>query len=78
MYVYVYALEAMPKSFGDLMDSSPPDFSVHVIFQARILEWVAISFCRVSSSPRGQMHISYVFYIAGRLSTAEPSGKHKK
>ena len=28
----------------DPMDSSPPGFSVHIIFQARILEWVAISF----------------------------------
>ena len=28
----------------DPMDCSPPDFSVHEIFQARILEWVAISF----------------------------------
>ena len=28
----------------DLMDSSPPGSSVHGIFQARILEWVAISF----------------------------------
>ena len=26
--------------------------SVHGIFQARILEWVAISFCRGSSGPR--------------------------
>ena len=28
----------------DLMDCSPPGFSIHVILQARILEWVAISF----------------------------------
>ena len=28
----------------DLMDWSPPGSSVHGIFQARILEWVAISF----------------------------------
>ena len=28
----------------DPMDCSPPDSSVHGIFQARILEWVAISF----------------------------------
>ena len=26
----------------DLLDYSPPGFSVHGIFQARILEWVAI------------------------------------
>ena len=31
----------------DLMDCSPPDSSVHGIFQARTLEWVAIPFSRV-------------------------------
>ena len=30
------------------MDCSPPDFSVYQMFQARILEWVAISFSRGS------------------------------
>ena len=36
----------------DPMDCSPPDFSVHGILQARILEWVAIPFSRGSSGPR--------------------------
>ena len=37
----------------DPMDCSPPgSSSVHGIFQARILEWVAIFFSRGSSSPR--------------------------
>ena len=31
------------------MDCSPPGFSVHGIFQARILEWVAISFSNYCS-----------------------------
>ena len=30
----------------DPMDCNPPGSSVHWIFQARILEWVAISFSR--------------------------------
>ena len=34
------------------MDCSLPGSSVHEIFQARILEWVAISFSRRSSEPR--------------------------
>ena len=34
------------------MDCSPPGFSVCGILQARILEWVAISFSRGSSPPR--------------------------
>ena len=29
---------------SDPMDCSPPSFSVHGIFQARVLEWVAIAF----------------------------------
>ena len=39
-------------TFCDLMDCSPPDSSVRGILQARILEWVAISFSRGSSQPR--------------------------
>ena len=35
--------------FRDLTDCSLPCSSVHGISQARILEWVAISFCRGSS-----------------------------
>ena len=36
----------------DPMDWRPPGSSVHGILQARILEWVAISFSRGSSSHR--------------------------
>ena len=45
------------------MDCSPVGFSIHGILQARILEWVAIPFSRVSSQPRDQTWISC---IAGR------------
>ena len=48
------------------MDCSPPSSSVHGIFQARILEWVAISFSRGSSWPRDQTQVSC---IAGRCFT---------
>ena len=34
--------------------------SVHVIFRARILEWVAISSSRGSSLPRDQTHVSCI------------------
>ena len=33
-----------------VMDCSPPGSSVHSILQARILEWVAVSFSKGSSS----------------------------
>ena len=37
--------------------------SVHGIFQARILEWVAISFSRGSSQPRDQTWVCYISCI---------------
>ena len=40
------------------MYCSPPASSVHGIFQARILEWVAILYSRGFSWPRDQMHVS--------------------
>ena len=42
------------------MGCSQPGFSVHIILQARILEWVAISFSRGSSLPRDQTHVSCI------------------
>ena len=39
------------------MDYGPPGSSVHEIFQARILVWVAISSFRESSWPRDWTHI---------------------
>ena len=38
------------------MDCSPPDSSVHGFLQARIVEWVAISFFRGSSQSRDHLH----------------------
>ena len=42
------------------MDYSPSGSSVHGIFQERILEWVAISFSRVSSQPRDRNQVSCI------------------
>ena len=50
----------------DPMDCSLPGSSVHGIFQARVLEWVAISFSRWSSWPRDW---TWVSRIAGRRFT---------
>ena len=47
----------------DPIDCSPPGSSLHWILQARILEWVAISFSRGSSQPRDRTQVSH---IAGR------------
>ena len=45
------------------MDCSLPESSVHGIFQARILEWVAIFSSRVSSGPRYQTHIALSLFF---------------
>ena len=50
----------------DPMDCSLPGSSIHGIFQARVLEWVAISFSRGSSWPRDWTQVSR---IAGRRFT---------
>ena len=50
----------------DPMDCSLLVSSVHGILQARMLEWVAISFSRGSSQPRGRTQVSC---IAGRFFT---------
>ena len=50
----------------DPMDCSRPGSSVHEIFQAKILEWVAISFSRGSSQLRDRTR---VFCTAGRFFT---------
>ena len=47
----------------DPMDYNLPGSSIHGIFQARVLEWVAISFSRGSSWPRER---TWVSRIAGR------------
>ena len=52
----------------DPADCSPPGSSVHGILQARILEWVAISFSRGSSQPRSRTQADAL--------TSEPPGKH--
>ena len=48
------------------MDYSLPGSSVHGIFQARTLEWTAISFSRGSSQPRNRTQVSST---AGRFFT---------
>jgi len=54
------------------MDCSPPGSSVHGIVQARVLEWIAISFSRGSSWPRDRTQVSC---IAGRHFTVWATGE---
>ena len=48
------------------MDCYPPGSSVHGVLQARVLEWVAISFSRGSFQSKDSTQVSC---IAGRLFT---------
>ena len=56
------------------MDCSPPGSSVLGIFQARIVEWVAISSSGGSSQPR-DLPKPRVSCISSRFFTTEPPGK---
>ena len=48
------------------MDCNLPRSSIHGLFQARVLEWVAISFSRGTSQPRNR---TWVSHIVGRCFT---------
>ena len=67
----------VPKSSLTLcnpMDCGLPGSSVQGISQARMLEWVAISFSRGSSQSRDWIHVAC---LAGKFFTIEPPGKPK-
>ena len=53
-------------TLGDPMDCRLPGSSVHGIFQAVVLEWIAISFSKGSSQPRDW---TQVFHIVDRRFT---------
>ena len=55
------------QTLCDPMVCSPPDSSVHGILQARILEWVAISFSRGSSQSRDQTQVSCIICIGRKV-----------
>ena len=54
------------------MGCSPPGSTVHGVSQARIPEWVTITFSRGSSQPRDRTPISC---LVGGFFTSEPPGK---
>ena len=62
-------------TLSDPMDYSLPGSSIHGIFQARILEWVAISFSKGSSWPRNQTYVSSSTLIAYGFFTTETPRK---
>ena len=78
VYIYIYScpyLVSFPLcvfaqsslTLCNTMDCSPPGSSVHGIFQARILEWGAISFSRDSSQLRIEPASLFVSCIGRRV-----------
>ena len=63
----LYALTQSCLTLQDSVDYSPPGSSAHGIFQARMLEWVAISSSRGSSQPRDLTCVSCISCPAVRL-----------
>ena len=62
-HVFVVCSLSCVWFFCNPMDYSSSGSSVHGISQARILEWVAISFSKGSSQPRDQTHVfRWIFY----------------
>ena len=60
IYIYICEVTQSCPTLCDPMDCSLPGSSVHGILQARVLEWVAISFSRASSRPRDQTQVSLI------------------
>ena len=56
-------------TLSDLMDCSPPGFSVHAIFQARVLEWGAIAFSELRAK---QYQIELLFLSLSQNIIIEP------
>ena len=56
---YCLVAQSCP-TYCDPMDCSPPSSSVHGLSQARLLEWVAISFSRGSFQPRAGTRVSCI------------------
>ena len=80
MYIYIHIhicgvdglVTKSCLTLWDPVDCSPPGSSLHWIFQARILEWVAIPYSRGSSWPRDWTCVSC---LAGGFFTTEPHEK---
>ena len=62
----LYEVSQSCRALCDPMDCSLPGSSIRGIFQARVLEWVAVSFPRRSSQPRDWTQVSC---MAGRRFT---------
>ena len=76
--IYKYVCAQVSQLYPTLykpMDGSRPGSSVYWIFQARLLEWVAISSSRGSSQPGIELRCPASPALVGVFFTTEPRGK---
>ena len=77
LFIYFFCLFVLVAqsclTLVDPVDCSPPSFSLHEIFWARILEWIAISFSRGLLDP-GIEPGSPILQVDSL--TSEPPGKN--
>ena len=71
---FCFQLLSRVQLFADPINCSPPGSSIHGISQARILEWVAISFSRGSSWP-GDENCNSCLAGGFGLFTTDPPGR---
>ena len=58
---------SLVRLFCNTMGCSLPVSSVHGLFQAKIREWIAISYSKGASWPRDRTHISYISCIGRQI-----------
>ena len=75
LYYVLCSVAQLCPTLCDRRDCSPPGSSAHGLFQARILDWVAISSSRESSQLRKIQPVSPASpAMAGGFFTTEPAG----
>ena len=75
-HVYVYVCGQSYPTLCGPRDCSLPGSSVHGIFQARMLEWVATSYSRRSAQPRHWACALVLPALAAEFLPLVPPGKH--
>ena len=74
----LHIIRSVRPTVCDTMECSLSGSSVYGIFQARILEWAAMTPSTGSSWPRDQTHVSCISCIPGWLFTADSYINHCK
>ena len=61
--IFFFCFRFLCSTLCNPLDCSPPGFSFRGISQARILEWIAISYSRGFSRPRDRTRVSCISFI---------------